>query len=147
MASTQHRELWNKGKLVGQKPPLKPKDIEAIRIHLENAHQVQDLAMFNLATDSKLRGCNLVNLRVRDVTRGDQILPWAMILQRKTQLPVQFETELTRDAEVAWIAKANLRPEQCLFPSRLAGSPHVSTRQMRIAGRNPSILPGRMPVS
>lgn len=68
-----HREAWNKGKLVGQKAPLKPKDIWAIRIHLQNAHEVRDLAMFNLATDSKLRGCDLVSLRVRDVTHGNQV--------------------------------------------------------------------------
>ena len=66
MESTQHREPWNKGKLVGQKPPLKPREIWAIRIHLQNAHKVRDLAMFNLAIDSKLRGCDLVNLRFRD---------------------------------------------------------------------------------
>ena len=64
------REAWNKDKLVGQKPPLKPKDIWAIRIYLQNAHAVRDLAMFNLAIDSKLRGCDLVSLRVRDVTHG-----------------------------------------------------------------------------
>jgi hypothetical protein len=80
METTQHREPWNKGKLVGQKPPLKPKDIWAIRIHLQNAHQVRDLAMFNLAIDSKLRGCDLVNLRVRDITHGHQILARAMVV-------------------------------------------------------------------
>ena len=61
-SSHQHREPCNKGKLIGQKPPLKLKDIWAIRIHLQNTHQVRDLAMFNLAIDSKLRGCDLVNL-------------------------------------------------------------------------------------
>ena len=61
MGTREHREAWNKGKLVGQKAPLKPKDIWAIRIHLQNAHQVRDLAMFNLAIDSKLRGCDLVS--------------------------------------------------------------------------------------
>lgn len=130
MESTRSREPWNKGKLVGQKPPLKPKDIWAIRIHLQNGHQVRDLAMFNVAIDSKLRGCDLVNLRVRDVTHGNQILPRAMVIQRKTQRPVQFElTEPTRAAVAAWIAKAGLKPEQYLFPSRVARSPHVSTRQ------------------
>jgi integrase len=130
MESTRSREPWNKGKLVGQKPPLKPKDIWAIRIHLQNAHQARDLAMFNLAIDSKLRGCDLVNLRVRDVTHGNQILPRAMVVQRKTQRPVQFElTEPTRTAVAAWIATVNLKPEQFLFPSRVAKSPHVSTRQ------------------
>jgi hypothetical protein len=74
MESTQRCEPCNKGKLVGQKPPLKPKDIWAIRIHLQNAHQVRDLAMFNLAIDSKLRGCDLVNLHVRDITHGKTAL-------------------------------------------------------------------------
>jgi len=130
MESNHTREPWNKGKLVGQKPPLKPKDIWAIRIHLQNAHQVRDLAMFNLAIDSKLRGCDLVNLHVRDVTHGNQLLPRAMIVQRKTQRPVQFElTDVTRSSVAAWIEKAKLQPEQYLFPSRLASSPHVSTRQ------------------
>jgi len=126
----QDREPWNKGKLIGQKPPLKLKDIWAIRIHLQNTHQVRDLAMFNLAIDSKLRGCDLVNLRVRDVIHGSQILPRTMIVQRKTQHPVQFElTEPTRIAVAAWIAKANLKSERYLFPSRVVKSPHVSTRQ------------------
>jgi integrase len=130
MEAIQRREAWNKGKLVGQKPPLKPKEIWAIRIHLQNKHAVRDLAMFNLAIDSKLRGCDLVNLRVRDVTHCNQILPRAMIVQRKTQRPVQFElTEPTRSSVSTWIEKAQLRSEQYLFPSRLANSAHVSTRQ------------------
>ena len=124
------REAWNKDKLVGQKPPLKPKDIWAIRIYLQNAHAVRDLAMFNLAIDSKLRGCDLVGLRVRDVTHGPQILPRAMVIQKKTQRPVQFElTEPTRAAVTVWLEKAQLRGDQYLFPSRVASSPHVSTRQ------------------
>jgi integrase len=130
MESTRTREPWNKGKLVGQKPPLKPKDIWAIRIHLQNEHRIRDLAMFNLAIDSKLRGCDLVNLHVRDITHGSQILNRATVMQRKTQRPVQFElTEPTRTALAAWIEKSKLKSEQWLFPSRLANSPHVSTRQ------------------
>ena len=129
-AVNQKREAWNKGKLVGQKSPLKPKEIWAIRIHLQHSHAVRDLAMFNLAIDSKLRGCDLVNLHVRDVTHGNQILPRAMVVQRKTQRPVQFElTEPTRSAVAAWIDKAHLRSDQYLFPSRIGSSPHVSTRQ------------------
>ncbi len=104
METINKREAWNKGKLVGQKPPLKPKDIWAIRIHLQNAHAVRDLAMFNLAIDSKLRGCDLVSLRVRDITHGNQVLSRAMVIQRKTQRPVQFElTEPTRAAVSAWL--------------------------------------------
>lgn len=130
MESSQKRVSWNKGKLIGQKPPLKPKDIWAIRIHLQNTHAVRDLALFNLAIDSKLRGCDLVNLQVRDVTHGSQILPRAMVVQRKTQRPVQFElTEPTRTAVAAWIDKAHLRGDQYLFPSRVRCFPHISTRQ------------------
>jgi integrase len=130
METNQTHEPWNKGKLVGQKPPLKPKEIWAIRIYLQNEHQLRDLAMFNLAIDSKLRGCDLVNLRVRDVMHADQILPRAMVVQRKTQRPVQFElTEPSRSAVAAWIETANLKAENYLFPSRLAKSPHISTRQ------------------
>ncbi|TXH83884.1 tyrosine-type recombinase/integrase [Thauera aminoaromatica] len=130
MESTQKREAWNKGKLIGQKPPLKPKDIWAILIHLQNRHAVRDLAMFNLAIDSKLRGCDLVTLHVRDVTHGNQILPRAIVTQRKTRRPVQFElTEPTRTAVSAWLEKSHLRGDQYLFPSRVANSPRVSTRQ------------------
>jgi len=130
MESYEHREPWNKGKLVGQKAPLKLKDIWAIRIHLQNAKQVRDLAMFNLAIDSKLRGCDLVALRVRDVTHGSQVLSRTAVVQRKTQRPVQFElTEPTRTTVATWIEKAKLKPEDFLFPSRLHQSPHVSTRQ------------------
>lgn len=86
--------------------------------------------MFNLAIDSKLRGCDLVNLRVRDVTHGSQILSRAVVIQQKAQHPVQFElTEPTRAAVAAWIEEAHLRSDQYLFPSRIGRSPHVSTRQ------------------
>jgi len=86
--------------------------------------------LFNLAIDSKLRGCDLVSLRVRDVTHVNQVLPRAQVVQRKTQRPVQFElTEPTRSAVRAWLDKAALRSEQYLFPSRLSTSPHLSTRQ------------------
>lgn len=121
---------WNKGRLIGQKPPLKLKDIWTIRINLQNSHAVRDLAMFNLAIDSKLRGCDLVNLHVRDITHGGQILNRAMVIQRKTQRPVQFElTEPTRSAVAAWLANAKLMGDQYLFPSRIDKAEHVSTRQ------------------
>src|SRR5579864_2126846 len=99
MKTEQTREAWNKGKLVGQKPPLRPKDVWAIRIQLQNAHAVRELALFNLAIDSKLRGCDLVSLRVRYVTHGNQVLARAQVVQRKTQRLVQLElTEPTRKA-------------------------------------------------
>ena len=94
-----HRDPWNKGKLVGQKAPLKLKEIWAIRVRLQLADRRRELALFNLAIDSKLRGCDLVKLRVRDVCQGQLIASRAIVLQQKTQRPVQFEiTEPTRDA-------------------------------------------------
>ncbi len=127
---------WNKGKLHGQKPPLKLKEILAIRIRLQLEHRTRELALFNLAIDSKLRGCYLVALRVHDVVQGRAVAPRAIVMQKKTQRPVQFEiTEQTRDAVDAWITAAQLKPEQFLFPSRVTESPHLSTRQYsRIVG-------------
>ena len=88
---------WNKGKLLGQKPPLKLKEIWASRIRLQLAHRVRELALFNLAIDSKLRGCDLVGLRVQDVVQGSHVAARAIVMQKKTQRPVQFEiTEQTR---------------------------------------------------
>ena len=124
------REPWNKGKLVGQKSPLRLKDIWAIRIRLQLTQRTRELALFNLAVDSKLRSCDLVKLRVRDVTHGERVAGRAMIMQQKTQRPVQFEiTEQTREAVAAWIAHSHLRSEDFLFPSRVRASPHLSTRQ------------------
>src|SRR5512132_1252663 len=101
---------WNKGKLLGQKPPLKLKEIWAIRIRLQLDHRTRELALFNLAIDSKLRGCDLVALRVHDVVQGSHVAARAIVMQKKTQRPVQFEiTEQTRDAVVAWIAAAHLK--------------------------------------
>ena len=86
--------------------------------------------MFNLAVDSKLRSCDLVKLRVRDITHGDRVAARAIIMQQKTQRPVQFEiTEQTRETVAGWIRHAGLRPEDFLFPSRVRTSPHLSTRQ------------------
>jgi len=90
---------WNKGKLIGQKPPLRLHEIWSIRIRLEVANKIRDLALFNLAIDSKLRSCDLVKPRVSDIAHGKHILKRAMVKQQKTQRPVQFEiTEKTRAA-------------------------------------------------
>src|SRR5690349_15672987 len=88
---------WNKGKLLGQKPPLKLKEIWAIRIRLQLEHRARELALFNLAIDSKLRGCDLVGLRVHDVVQGSHVATRAIVMEKKTQRPVQFEiSEQTR---------------------------------------------------
>src|SRR5918994_2374067 len=102
----QSREPWNKGVLVAQKAPLKLKEIWAIRIRLQIAGRARDLALFNLAIDSKLRGCDLVALRVDDVLVGGRVRPRATVRQRKTGRPVQFELiEQTRDAVTRWIGQ------------------------------------------
>ena len=131
-----HAVPWNKGKLLGQKPPLKLKEIWGIRIRLQLDHRSRELALFDLAIDSKLHGCDLVGLRVHDVVQGSQVARRAIFMQKKTQRPVEFElTEQTRDAVAAWVAAAYLKPEHYLFPSRMSESPHVSTRQYsRIVG-------------
>jgi site-specific recombinase XerC len=135
-AIAAHREPWNKGKIVGQKAPLKLKDIWALRVRLQMEHRVRELALFNLGIDSKPRGCDLVALKVRDVCHGDQLATRAIVMQHKTQRPVQFEvTQAARDALQAWIKQAELKPEDFLFPSRLHDSPHLGTRQYaRILG-------------
>lgn len=123
-------EPSNKGKLIGQKAPLKVKDIWAIRVRLQLANRARDLALFNLAIDSKLRACDLVKLQVRDVCHGDRMAVRATVMQQKAQRPVQFEiTEQTRNSIAAWVQRANLRPEDFLFPGRTHESPHLSTRQ------------------
>jgi integrase len=127
---TKRHIPWNKGKLIGQKLPLKLKEIWAIRIRLQMAHNIRELALFNLAIDSKLRGCDLVNLKVYDVTQGGRISSRAIIMQQKTHRSVQFEiTEQTRDSLVSWLNEAQLKSDEYLFRSRIHNSPHLSTRQ------------------
>jgi integrase len=121
---------WNKNKLIGQKAPLKIKDIWAIRVRLQLSNRARELALFNLTLDSKLRGCDLVSLRVKDISHGDRVSSRAIIMQQKTSKPVQFEiTEATRNSVGDWINQAHLNSENSLFPSRIHDSPHLSTRQ------------------
>jgi hypothetical protein len=121
---------WNKGKLVGQKAPLKINEIWAIRTRLQLQHRIRELALFDLGIDSKLKACDLVKLHVRDICHGDRIAPRAIVMQQKTSRPVQVEiTESTRGAVNAWITSARLLPDDFLFPSRIHKSPHLGTRQ------------------
>jgi integrase len=118
-----------KGKLTGAKPPLQPKHVWAIRTRLQIAGRKRDLALFNTAIDSKLRGCDVVNLRVEDVAPHGYAIDRATILQRKTRRPVKFElTEQTRQAIDALLAASQLAPTDYLFQGRRHGR-HLTTRQ------------------
>ena len=121
---------WNKGRIMGQKPPLKRNEIWAIRIRLQIEGQIRNLALFNLAIDSKLRACDLVRLRVRDVAQGPKISSRATVMQRKTRRPVQFEiTDQSQIAIGKLIASIKFEPYDFLFTSRRKSSSHLSTRQ------------------
>jgi integrase len=121
---------WNRGLLVGQKKPLQPKHVWSIRVRLEIARMWRDLALFNLAIDSKLRACDLVKLRLDEVCSGAKVRKRATVVQRKTGRPVQFEiTEQTRHSVETWLQTLRPTSSRYLFPSRLHARPHLSTRQ------------------
>ena len=121
---------WNSGRIIGQKPPLKPKEVWAIRTRLQMSGAIRDLALFNLAIDSKLRACDLVAISVADVAISGRVRERAIIIQRKTGRPVQFElTDQTREAVGGWIGRRRLGERDYLFPSRVHAKPHLSTRQ------------------
>ena len=125
-----HQVPWNKGKLVGQKAPLKLKQVWSIRIRLQLANNLRDLALFNLAIDSKLRSCDLVKIRVKDIANGTTVSSRAIVMQQKTSRPVQFEiTAQTRESISNWIEFARLNSSDYLFKSRFKSSLHISTRQ------------------
>ncbi len=124
------RPAWNKGRIVGQKRPLAPKHVWSIRVRLEMADNKRDLALFNMAIDSKLRGCDLVGLKVRDVFAAGTVKDRASVTQSKTGKPVRFEiTETTRQSLERWIADPEMVGSEFLWPSRLHASPHLSTRR------------------
>ncbi|KZX60281.1 integrase [Halioglobus sp. HI00S01] len=128
--ATCKRTAWNRGLIIGQKRPLKLRGIWEIRIRLKIPQNTRNLAMFNLALDSKLRGCDLVRLVVGDVAQGGRVASRATIMQRKTQRPVQFEiTPPKRDSLTAWIRERQLRDCDYLFPSRINTESHISIRQ------------------
>ena len=124
------RPAWNKGRLVGQKRPLMPKHVWAIRVRLEIAENHRDLALFNTAIDSKLRGCDLVRLQVADVFAAGQVKGRTSVLQSKTRTPVKFElTEGTRKSIVEWLNDSRMTGQEFLWPGRFHEPVHISTRQ------------------
>lgn len=126
----RHREPWNKGKLVGAKPPLRPSHVWSIMTKLQMQGRTRDLALFNLAIDSKLRGCDVVAMRVEDVAPSGYALDRATIRQKKTGRPVRFElTDQTRQAIDAYLRQSGRVAGQVLFSGRGDGSRGLTTRQ------------------
>jgi integrase len=115
----QSREPWNKGKVIGARPPLRPKHVWAVRTRLQLSHRARDLALFNLAIDRKLPGCDVVRLKVADVAPHGYALDRASVRQHKTGKAVRFEiTEQTRQAIDEYLSQRGVEPGQYLFPGR-----------------------------
>jgi integrase len=128
--TVRKRTPWNKGKLTGVKPPLRPKHVWAIRTKLKVEGRTRDLAMFNLAIDSKLRGCDVAALKVENVAPGGYALDRATVRQKKTGQPVRFElTEQTREAVDDYLKAAGKKPGEFLFSGRRGPERSMSTRQ------------------
>jgi len=129
-APTPKRRAWNKGRIIGQKRLLLPKQVWAIRARLELAGYLRDLALFNVAIDSKLRGCDLVRLAVSNLVKDDRVRERVSVVQSKTKQPVQFElTENTRDSVIEWVKSPEMIGCRFMFPRRFHDRPHISTRQ------------------
>ena len=121
---------WNKGKLTGAEPPLRQKHVWAIRTKLQIENRVRDLALFNIAIDSKLRGCDVVALKVEDIAPNGYCAERATVRQKKTKRPVRFElTEQTRQAVDDYIRTAGKKPGEFLFTARRRQEHRMTTRQ------------------
>lgn len=119
-----------KGRLLGQKRPSQPKDVWTVRIRLQLGGRTRDLKMFNLAIDSKLWGCDLVRLQATDICLAGRVRDRAVIIQKKTGRPVQFElTDQTRSSVQGWLDHQGNKAASYVFPSRFSYRPHISTRQ------------------
>ncbi|MEP9374835.1 tyrosine-type recombinase/integrase [Mesorhizobium sp. KR1-2] len=128
--ASRERATWNAGKKVGTKRPLTQKQIWAIRFFLDRERRIRDRALFDLAIDSKLRGCDLVKIRIRDLVAGPEIRTRAIVVQQKTGRPVQFEiTSDVRASLLAWLERRRGTVDDYAFPSRITHSRHTSTRQ------------------
>lgn len=123
------RKPWNFGRIVGSKPPLKPKQIWAIRTRLEIASRHRDLALFNLAIDSKLRGCDLVKIRIPDLILQGEVRSRSTVVQQKTGRVVTFEiSEASKVALSNWLKIRHAKGSDCVWPGRGAFQ-HLTTRQ------------------
>src|SRR5580658_8665385 len=127
--ATSKRIPWNKGKLTGAKPPLRPKHVWSIRTKLQMADRKRDLALFNLAIDSKLRGCDVIAFKVEDIAPHGYAVERATVRQKKTGQPVRFEvTEQTRQAVDDYLLVANRKRGEFLFAAQRQPDQGLSTR-------------------
>jgi integrase len=130
MSAAPRGRTGNRDCKIGPKKPLKAKEVWAIRFDLQHRGLIRDRALFDMAIDSKLRGCDLVKLRISDVLSGAAVRSRAMVIQQKTGRPVQFEiTETTRESTQAWLGKRGGDLSGYLFPSRIGRCDHLGTRQ------------------
>lgn len=128
--ATNGRRAWNAGRVVGAKRALKPPQVWAIRFWLDHEGRLRDRALFDLAIDSKLRGCDVVKVKIGDLVSGGRIRARAIVVQRKTKRPVQFELmEAARTSLLAWLERRGGTVGDYAFPSRIDHSTHLSTRQ------------------
>jgi len=128
--AARERRPWNAGRGVGAKRALKPQQVWAIRFWLEREGRLRDRALFDLAIDSKLRGCDVVKVRIGDLVSGDRARTRITVVQQKTGRPVQFELlETARTSILAWLERRGGTPEDYVFPSRNDHADHLSTRQ------------------
>ncbi|RUU13867.1 integrase [Mesorhizobium sp. USDA-HM6] len=128
--ASRERAAWNAGKTVGTKRPLTQKQIWAVRFFLDRERRIRDRALFDLAIDSKLRGCDLVKIRIRDLVAGQEIRTRAIVVQQKTGRPVQFEMTCdVRASILAWLERRRGTVEDYAFPSRIDDAYHIRTRQ------------------
>lgn len=124
------RRPWNAGRKIGAKSALKPQQVWAIRFWLDREQRLRDRAMFDLAIDSKLRGCDIVKIKIGDLVRGGQVRSRAIVVQQKTGQPVQFELlEPARNSILAWLERRGGTLDDFMFPSRVNHANHISTRQ------------------
>lgn len=129
-AITPKCKTWNKGRIIGQKRPLLPKQVWAIRVRLELAENQRNLALFNVAIYSKLRGCDLVCLKVSDLVNADQVRERVSVIESKPERSVRFElTENMRVSVTNWVCSPEMRGCRYMFSSRFHHHPHISTRQ------------------
>lgn len=128
--ATAGRPAWNAGRQVGAKRALKVKQIWSIRFFLDREGRMRDRALFDLAIDSKLRGCGLVKIKIGTLVAGPTIRSRSMVIQQKTGRPVQFEiTSDTRASLLAWLERRGGTIGDFAFPSRVNADRHLSTRQ------------------